>query len=184
MPPHNSFRVLDLYKNINEQQKVILDNLWISYQKKNSGHFTNSLNALSAYFHGLNDLSKFECYPVFHGTPGKAGLYKTWIEVLSAIRGVKNPKYKRFQTIIEGLEACKFYLGNQFYISDQINIRSIIQTDEGNQIKFCDHCETLVKNFKTINEKYRKIEQECCNSQTQLFELEQKVQVLTLEKGD
>ncbi|KAL3509566.1 hypothetical protein ACH5RR_028967 [Cinchona calisaya] len=162
MPPHNCFRILNTYRSINEQQKVILDNLWISYQRKNSGHFTNSLNALSAYFNELNNLSKFECYAVFHGTPGNAyfnelnnlskfecyavfhgtpsnaGLYKTWVEVLTAIRGVKNSKYKGFKTITEGLEACKFYLGNQFHISEQINTRPVIHTDESNQINFCD----------------------------------------------
>ncbi|KAL3505233.1 hypothetical protein ACH5RR_035074 [Cinchona calisaya] len=166
MLPHNCFRILDTYRSINEQQKVILDNLWISYQRKNSGHFTNSLNALSDYFNGLNNLSKFECYAVFHGTPGNAGLYKTWVEVLTAIRGVKHPKYKGFKTITEGFEACRFYLGNQFHISDQINTRPVIQTDKGNQINFCDHCETLVKNFRIINEKYKTLEQEFSDNKT------------------
>lgn len=141
---------------LSKEQKCILDNLWISFNKKDQKYFLACMNSLSEHFHQTKTHFKF--YVVFKGNLLGIWIFHTWIEVLDSIKDFKNPLFKGFNNLSEALDHARNFLGLNFHISP--SLRTVYESpldysvvkDQKGKILFCDHCETLSKDFKRINE--------------------------------
>ena len=105
---------------VDRNQKCLLDNLWISYNKtpRDVSYFLAVMNALTQYFTDKNLTNKFNFYVIIQGrTPG---IYQTWIQVIDAIKNFKDPLYKRFNNFNEALDYARGKLGPNFFITPEL----------------------------------------------------------------
>jgi deoxyuridine 5'-triphosphate nucleotidohydrolase len=173
-----SFRTMQ-HIAITPEQRCLLDNLWIAFNKKDQAYFIACLNAASEYFNSLNSTNRFAYYVVYKGkTPG---VYNTWPEVVNAIKGHKNPLYKGFHELSEALDSARGYFGPNIYLSRGVRLAEQapsvrIARDTTQKIIFCDHCETMTTQFKRLNQKKQKLEKE-------YIHLERKCEDLIRELG-
>ena len=97
-----------------------------------------------------------------------------------------SPIWKGFYSLSEATDAARAALGPNYFISQRTVELSISQSVGGvslnpsltrgsssnpsssSKIDFCDHCETMVKNFKILNERCRQGEEEIAILQEQL----------------
>ena len=142
---------------ITKEQQCLLDNFWSSFnrQPQDKKYHLACLNALSQYFHASRNQFKF--YTVISGN--LLGVFATWNEVIDSIKNVPKPMFKGFGLVSEAIDYARKYLGDHFYLSPSlrqlqfpISQPSHIAHDTKSKILFCDHCETLAKTIKTLNQ--------------------------------
>jgi len=183
-PPSNmSFRILPECV-IDRPQRCLIDNLWISYNKKDTKYFIAALNALGQYFTDKNQDKRFKYYVVIHGKT--KGIFQTWLEVLDSIKDIEKPLFKGFNDFTEALDYARGVLGPNYYITPalrqnpektpQYNIRK----DDG-KIIFCDHCSSMTEAFKRLNQKNDILTQENTKLIEQVKVLEHRIQALKFE---
>ena len=110
---------------LDEEQKCIIDNLWISFSQifnyqtnKNLDrkYFITCLSCLLEYFHKKNNSNvKFSYYVIYQGH--KTGIFKTWEEVLPYISNHPRSFFKGFYNLTQALDQCKTNLGSNYFIS-------------------------------------------------------------------
>ena len=149
---------------VDRNQKCLLDNLWISYNKtpRDVSYFLAVMNALAQYFTEKNLTNKFKFYVIIQGrTPG---IYQTWIQVIDAIKGFKDPLYKGFNNFHEALDYARGNLGPNFYVVPELQNQTKIPQyniqKDTNKIIFCDHCTSMTENFRRLNHKNEILEKE------------------------
>ena len=183
-PPSNlTFKVLPEYV-IDKQQTCLVDNLWISHNRKDAGHFVATLNALCQYFTDKNLDKKFKFYVVVHGKTN--GIFQTWIEVVDSIKDIRRPLFKGFNDFTEALDYARGVLGPNYYISPalrqnpdrtpQYNIQK--DTDK---VIFCDHCSTMTETVRRLNQQKETLIQEKMKLLEQARLLEQRLQAVKFE---
>ncbi|KAK4369063.1 hypothetical protein RND71_012855 [Anisodus tanguticus] len=153
-PPSNlSFKILPDYV-VDRQQRCLIDNLWVSHNKKDTSHFVATLNCACFYFNEKNLDKRFKFYVVFHGKT--KGIFQTWLEVVDSIKDVKTPLFKGFNVFTEALDYARGILGPNYYITPALR-HNPTQTPQYNiqkdsdKINFCDHCTTMTESFKRLN---------------------------------
>ena len=105
---------------LNEEQKCIIDNLWISFshifnnqtnKSLDRKYFITCLNCLSEYFNKKNNCNvNFSFYVIYQGH--KMGMFKTWEEILPYISNHPRPFLKEFYYLTQALDQCKINLGS------------------------------------------------------------------------
>ena len=110
---------------LDEEQKCIIDNLWISFSQifnnqtnksLDRKYFITCLNCLSEYFNKKNHGNvNFRFYVIYQGQ--KTSIFKTWEEVLPYISNHPRPFFKGFYNLTQALDQCKTNLGNNYFVS-------------------------------------------------------------------
>ena len=110
---------------LDEEQKCIIDNLWISFSQifnnqtnksLDRKYFITCLNCLSEYFHKKNNCNVIFCfYVIYQGH--KTSIFKTWEEVLNYISNHPRPFFKGFYNLTHALEQCKTNLRSNYFVS-------------------------------------------------------------------
>ena len=110
---------------LDEEQKCIINNLWISFNQIFSNqinknldikYFITCLNSLSEYLHkGNNGSTNFSFYVIYQGH--EIEVFKTWEEVLPNISNHPTPFFKGFYDLIQALDQYKSNIGNNYFIS-------------------------------------------------------------------
>lgn len=185
-PPSNVNFRLRADTKTDKQQRCLLDNLWIAYNKdpKDNSYFVSVLNALSYYFTEKNEDKKFKFYVVIKGkTPG---VFQTWIEVIDAIKDQPTPLFKGFNEINEALDYARGNLGPNFYITPALrhntaNIPQYKVQKDTDKIIFCDHCSTMEEAFKRLNGENDKLRLENARMIEHIGLLQEKIKMLHQE---
>ena len=100
---------------LDEEQKCIIDNLWISFnhifktqtnKSLDRKYFITCLNCLSEYLNKKdNGNVNFIFYVIYQGH--KTNIFKTWEEVLPYISNHPRPFFKCFYNLTQALDQCK-----------------------------------------------------------------------------
>ena len=169
------FRKLSYLDSIDETQQCLLDNLWSS--RRDTKKFLNSMNALSIFFQQKNNgvgSNNFSFFVVFRGR--LPGIYSYWSDVLQQVENFPSSSWKGFHSLGEATKATRDALGPNYFTSKRIVELSMSQTmneislnssvansskpSSSFKIEFCNHCETMVKNFKLLNIRCQQAEEE------------------------
>ena len=110
---------------LDEEQKCIIDNLWISFNQifnnqtnksLDKKYFITCLNCLSAYFNKKNNGNvNFSFYVIYEGH--KTGNFKTREENFPYISNHHRPFFKGFYNLTQTLDQCKTNLGSNYFVS-------------------------------------------------------------------
>ncbi|KAL2461330.1 Uncharacterized protein Adt_44751 [Abeliophyllum distichum] len=180
-----SFKPL-AHVSLSKEEKCLLDNLWISYNKnpKEQKYFLACMNALSEHF--SQNKNKFKFYVVIKGKT--LGIFHTWLEVLESINNFKDPLFKGFTNFQEALDSARQHIGLNFYISPSLKNYQDPPLDfspSKDKKIFCTHCECMQNNFKVINEANQTLITERTSLQKRITSLEKEVTNLrmTYPKG-
>ena len=133
------------------------------------------LNTLAFYFSNLPKQS-FSQYVVVQGRTPR--IYSKWISVIEQIKNFQNPLWKAFHNIHEALEFARKNIGISFHVDTKASMDSTkipgpsqtpgssssyldaVEFDKSRNLQFYRHCDSMVNNFRRINEKCRVYEDE------------------------
>ncbi|KAL2486491.1 Uncharacterized protein Adt_31247 [Abeliophyllum distichum] len=170
-----SFKPL-AHVSLSKEEKCLLDNLWISYNKnpKDQKYFHACMNALPEHF--SQNKNKFKFYVVIKGKT--LGVFHKWLEVLESINKFKDPLFKSFTNFQEALDSARQHLGLKFYISPSLKNYQDPPLDfspSKDKKIFCTHCECMQNNFRIINEANQSLMTERTSLQKRITSLEKEV---------
>ena len=107
--------------------------------------------------------------------------HSQWILVVEQVKIFKNPLYKGFRNLHEALAFARSSIGIKFFVdplcknelqrvrshydkTPSCSYSSVVECDNINILEFCRHCDSMVRNYKLLNDKRRSYNEEI-NSQ-------------------
>lgn len=100
---------------INKTEKILSDNLWVAFKRRDASHMVASINGLHKYLSDKND--SFRCYVVFNGP--QPGIYKIWAAVTQVTRH-SQAKYKKYATVTDAYNEASTYIGPKMVFEPEL----------------------------------------------------------------
>uniref|UniRef100_A0A9I9CTF5 Ribonuclease H1 N-terminal domain-containing protein n=1 Tax=Cucumis melo TaxID=3656 RepID=A0A9I9CTF5_CUCME len=158
-----AFKVQDNLE-ITRTEKILVDNTWVAFHKKDRKHMIACLNGLSVYFGEKNQENR--CYVLFSGT--QPGIYKSWASVCAVTKGTK-AHYKKYSTIEEAqAEADQYLKKGQYYIDPELREK----TPEANNLESMKKIKESEKELMNLKKQVLKIEEQIMRLKDKIDQLE------------
>ncbi|XP_060216315.1 receptor-like protein 9DC3 [Lycium barbarum] len=131
-----------------------------------------------------NQDKRFKFYVVIHSKVND--IFQTWPEVIDSIKDIEKSLFKGSNDFTEALDYAKGILGPNYYISAALrqNLDKIPQYNiqkDTDKVIFCDHCSSMTKAFKRLNQKNETLIQEKARLMEQVRMLEHRLQAVKFE---